>query len=140
MVVFEFPTLKLVYNSIQTFAEMYFIFYYVRGWKSVRGFLQSSSIFKNVKLVSFGSIWHFATTTHCNFAFWKIDPPYCTVYSVCNTFILRNMVKCYGVKSYKNKRAIMVFLPCMQCLFWLSSTRIRIENVTFKITHLCTVQ
>ena len=56
MVVFEFPTLKLVYNSIQTFAEMYFIFYYVRGWKSVRGFLQSSSIFKNVKLVSFGSI------------------------------------------------------------------------------------
>ena len=22
---------------------------------------------------------HFATTTHCNFKFWKLDPPYCTL-------------------------------------------------------------
>ena len=31
MVIFEFPTLKLVYNSIQTFAEMYFIFLLCKG-------------------------------------------------------------------------------------------------------------
>ena len=28
----------------------------------------------------FSFILHFATSTHCNFKFLKIDPPYCTVY------------------------------------------------------------
>ena len=25
----------------------------------------------------FSFFLHFATTTHCDFKFWKIDPPYC---------------------------------------------------------------
>ena len=36
-VIFEFPTLKLVLNSIQTFAKMLF-YDYVGGWKSAGGF------------------------------------------------------------------------------------------------------
>ena len=33
---------------------------------------------KNLKkMVSLVFFKHFATSTHCNFKFWKIDPPYC---------------------------------------------------------------
>ena len=30
---------------------------------------------------------HFATTTHCNFKFWKIDPPYCTAHFFSQFFL-----------------------------------------------------
>ena len=38
---------------------------------------QFSNICENVFF-----IFYFATTTHCNFKFWKIDPPYYTVRQV----------------------------------------------------------
>ena len=71
-----YPQISLKQYSNICENVLYF-FYYVGGWKSVGGFSQSNSILKNLKLVSLGSFWHFATTTHCDFAFWKIDPPYC---------------------------------------------------------------
>ena len=33
---------------------------------------------KKIKNGQFSFLWHFATTTHCKFKFWKIDPPYCS--------------------------------------------------------------
>ena len=27
-------------------------------------------------------VWHFASTTYCNFKFWKIGPPYCTAFKL----------------------------------------------------------
>ena len=27
-------------------------------------------------------MWHFASASHCNFKFWKIDPPYCTAFKL----------------------------------------------------------
>ena len=60
----------------QIFVNMYFIFLLCRGVEKCWRILAKQFNLKNSKLVSFGSFWHFATTTHCNFAFWKIDPPY----------------------------------------------------------------
>ena len=49
MVIFECLTLKLVLNSFQTFAKMYFIlFYYVGGWKMIKDFRKTEK-FKNIK-------------------------------------------------------------------------------------------
>ena len=44
--------------------------------KLLRIFAKQKNV-KKIKNGHFSSFWHFATTTHCNFKFWKIDPPYC---------------------------------------------------------------
>ena len=48
VVIFEFPTLKLVYNSIQTFAKMYFIFLTVcmGGGKVLEDFRKAIQLYK----------------------------------------------------------------------------------------------
>ena len=38
---------------------------------------------KKIKNGHFSFFVTFETTTHCNFKFWKIDPPYCTLYRTC---------------------------------------------------------
>ena len=46
MVIFGFPTLKLVQNSIQKFAKMWCFFYYVRGGKVLEDFHKAIQFLK----------------------------------------------------------------------------------------------
>ena len=62
MFIFEFLTLKLVYNSFQTFAKNVVYFFY-----NVGGFSQKKK--KKKKNGQFSFFFNFATTTHCNFKF-----------------------------------------------------------------------
>ena len=54
--------------------EVYF-FYYVGGGKMIKDFCKTK-LFKKIKNGQLSFLWHFVTTTNCNFKFWKIDPPY----------------------------------------------------------------
>ena len=71
---FRIPRHKISVKQFSNICEnVVYFFLLCRGVeKWLRIF--AKQIKKRVNLVFF---LHFATTTHCNFKFWKIDPPYC---------------------------------------------------------------
>ena len=49
--------------------------------------------FENLKNGQFKFFLHFATTTHCIFKFWQINPPYCTVQYVTDDANAKHFVR-----------------------------------------------
>ena len=72
---FNVSKLSVVLKLCKSMRNIFFFFDYLGGRTSVEGFSQSNSILKMVFLVS---LWHLATSIHCFFVLWKIDPAYCT--------------------------------------------------------------
>ena len=81
-------------------------------------------------------LWHFATTrtTHCNFKFWKIDPPYCIVTAKTDWhFNNKRSEDCFLMKILGSFFGVIELLYCMTvysyacCFFhhiyWISIIR-----------------
>ena len=63
-------------------------------------------------MVSLVLFWHFATTTNCDYKFWKIDPPYC-IHWPCPISQARFQYSEYFKESVPfNHLHVLPFAPC----------------------------
>ena len=77
-------------------------------------------IFAKKKNGQFSFFWHFATTTRCNFKFWKVDPPYCPIMS--------QQLICYWLRGRKNYRTVQSFHSNLTHTGWELWWNIQLSN------------
>ena len=91
-----------------------------------KGFSQNNKIKKKLKMVSLVFL-HFATTTHCNLKFWKIDPPYCLVLEkIDNTgLVVKSWTYSITGHHWRSGSASPAFLWLLRSNFKIRATMLR---------------
>ena len=86
---FRIPHPQISLKQFSNIGENVVVFFLCRGVEKLFRIFAKQKNYKKLENGQFSFFLHFATTTHCNFKFWKIDPPYCTLRvrnSLCHAF------------------------------------------------------